>query len=89
MASLNEKFDKKSSTLKKKHVTKLLELAANHVSSLSKHCNSCCAPFDPRAEGALDSWQVITGPLGTTLACPECFRKSSVCSTVDSQQPGS
>jgi hypothetical protein len=74
--SLNEKYEKKKSRVKKKHLARAMAQVERQIAMAPKECATCCAPFDPSAPGALDSWHCTVSTTGAALKCPECQRVS-------------
>lgn len=75
--SLKERFEKKKSKTKKKHLVRRLNEVAKQVTEMKKQCSSCQLSFDPSVPGALDSWSVTVTPEGARLTCPSCNRPQS------------
>lgn len=72
--SLKERFEKKKSRTKKKHLARRISEVAKQVTEMKKECSVCGLNFDPSAPGALDSWHVTVAPEGARLTCPNCNR---------------
>lgn len=70
--SLKDRFDKKKSKVKKKHLARRLNEVARQVTQMNRACKSCGKQFDPKIPGALDTWLVTVGPDSSFLTCPEC-----------------
>lgn len=70
--SLKERFEKKKSRVKKKHLMRRINEVAKQVTQMDKTCRSCGKQFDASVPGALDTWLVTVGPEATFLTCPEC-----------------
>lgn len=75
--SLKERFERKKSKPKKKHLARRVNEIARQVTEMSKECRTCRSVFDPKAPGALDMWHVTVESAGAFLTCPDCFVSSA------------